>query len=326
MALGNEDLGWQQTNQYNLGTEWELFNNRIRLNVDYYKRLTDNLFTKIDIPPAGGFSNYTANIGKVENAGIELSFNAFVLQNREKRLSWSIGGTLIHSKNIIKEISSSLQTLNDELLNQSSVNPSFLFKEGESIYTIYAVRSKGIDPSSGKEIFIKADGSETFVWDAKDKVACGVEDPKIWGNLNTTFRYKGIYLSAYFTYRTGGQIYNSTLASKVENVYPYDNLDRRALYDRWKNPGDIAKYKSVADKSTTNATTRFVMNEDSFRLQTITIGYDLPVEWTKKYLSIPYVSVRGYLEDILYLSTIKRERGLDYPFSRKFSLSLTARF
>jgi TonB-linked SusC/RagA family outer membrane protein len=326
MALGNEDLGWQQTNQYNLGMEWELFDKRIRLNVDVYRNITDDLLTTVDIPAAGGFEGYTANIGKVENEGIELSFNAFILQNRERRLFWSVGGALVHQKNIIKEISSSLETLNDELLNQSSVNPSFLYREGESLSTIYAVRSKGIDPSNGKEIYIKADGSETYIWDAKDKVACGVGEPKVLGTLNTTFRYKGLYLSAYFTYRVGGQIYNSTLASKVENVYPYNNLDKRALYERWKTVGDIAKYKSVGDFSATNATTRFVMDENSFRFQTISIGYDIPAEWTKKYLSIPYLSVRGYMEDILYLSTIKRERGLDYPFSRKFSMSLTFRF
>jgi TonB-linked SusC/RagA family outer membrane protein len=326
MALGNEDLGWQQTDQYNAGMELELFDKRIRLNVDAYSKITDNLLTLIDIPTAGGSRGYIANIGKVENKGIEISFNAFVLQNREHRLFWSVGGTLVHKKNIIREISNSLETLNDELLSQSSVNPSFLYKEGESLSTIYAVRSKGIDPSNGKEIFIKADGSETYIWDARDKVACGVEEPKVLGTLNTTFRYKGLYLSAYFTYRTGGQIYNSTLASKVENVYPYNNLDRRALYERWKTPGDIAQYKGVNDFSATNATTRFVMDENSLRFQTLSVGYDFPAEWTKKYLSIPYLSVRGYMEDLVYLSTIKRERGLDYPFSRKFSVSLTFRF
>jgi hypothetical protein len=112
----------------------------------------------------------------------------------------------------------------------------------------------------------------------------------------------------------------------VENVYPYDNLDKRALYERWKNPGDIVQYKSVSDFSTTNASSRFVMDENSFTLQTINVGYDFPAQWTKKYLSLQYLSVRGYLEDIVYLSTIKRERGLNYPFSRKFSLAVTFRF
>jgi hypothetical protein len=188
------------------------------------------------------------------------------------------------------------------------------------------VRSKGIDPSSGQEIYVKADGTETFVWDARDMVACGIAEPKVWGTLNTTLRYKGIFLTMYFTYRLGGQAYNGTLASRVENVYPYNNLDKRALYERWQNPGDIAQYKSVTDFSTTNATSRFVMKDNTFTLQTINLGYDFPTAWTKKYLSISYLSVRGYLEDIMYLSTIERERGLTYPFSRKFSLALTIRF
>jgi hypothetical protein len=327
MALGNEDLAWQTTKQYNVGTEWELWNNRIKLDVDVYNKITDNLLANINLPTAGGFTNYRANVGEVENRGIEVSFNAFILRNRERALTWSVGGTLAHNKNKIKKISNSLQFLNDELKSQSSsVDPSFLYEEGQSLNTIYAVRSKGIDPSSGKEIYVKADGSETFVWDAKDMAACGVAEPQVLGTLNSTLRYKGVFLSVYFTYRLGGQIYNSTLASKVENVYPYDNLDRRALYERWKEPGDIAQYKSVTDFSTTNATSRFVMDENSFTLQTINVGYDFPAAWTKKHLYVSYLSIRGYLEDILYLSTIKRERGLDYPFSRKFSLALTVRF
>jgi TonB-linked SusC/RagA family outer membrane protein len=327
MALGNSDLAWQKTNQYNLGTEWEMFDNRFRLNVDVYDKITDNLLTSINLPTSSGFSSYKANVGKVENRGIEVSANLFVLRNREKNYSWAIGGTLAHNKNEIKEISNSLQFLNNELLNQtSSVNPSFLYKEGESINTIYAVKSKGIDPSNGKEIYIKADGSETYTWDAKDMAPCGVAEPTAMGTLNTTFRYKGWNLSAYFSYRLGGQIYNHTLASKVENIYPYNNADRRVFYDRWKAPGDVAKFKSVTDFSTTNATSRFVMDENTFAFQTINLGYDFPSAWTKQHLSIQYLSVKGYLEDILYLSTIRRERGLDYPFSRKFSLSLTARF
>jgi hypothetical protein len=326
-ALGNEDLAWSKTTQYNIGTEWALFNYRVRLNVDVYNRITDDLLTDINLPIAGGFTSYKANVGKVRNTGVEVSVNAFILQNREHRFSWSVGGTLAHNKNTIMEISNSLEFLNEELMNQTgAINPSFLYKEGESLNTIYAVPSKGIDPSSGKEIYVKADGSETFTWDSKDQIASGVEEPKIRGSLNTTIRYKGIFLSAYFNYRAGGQIYNSTLASKVENVYPFENLDKRAYYDRWRTPGDLAQYKSVKDFSTTNNTTRFVMDENSFTLQTINVGYDFPAEWTKKYLSLQYLSIRGYLEDVLYLSTIRRERGLSYPFSRKFSLSLTLRF
>ena len=326
-AMGNDDLGWQQTHQVNFGTEWSLFNNRWRFNVDVYNKLTKDVITQVNLPTAGGFTDYTANIGEVENKGIEASMTVFILQNKQSRLSWAVNGSLVHNKNTLKKISNALDELNNTLLSQgSAVNPSFLFKEGQSMSTIFAVQSKGIDPSNGREIYVKADGSETYTWDPRDKVPCGVEEPKIIGLFNTTVRYKGINLSAYFRYRWGGDSYNNALASKVENIDPNNNADRRALYNRWKEPGDIAFFKSVEDRSTTNATSRFVMKDNQFIFQTINLGYDFPAQWVQKHFRMEYLSVKGYLEDILYLSTIKRERGLDYPFSRKFSVSLTARF
>lgn len=131
--------------------------------------------------------------------------------------------------------------------NSNDVNPSFMYKEGESINTIFAVRSQGIDPSNGKEIYVKKDGSLTYEWDSKDKVACGISEPKFLGTFNTRLRYQGWQLSAVFSYRLGGQLYNSTLASKVENNYPYNNSDRRALYDRWSPENPNARYKAIND-------------------------------------------------------------------------------
>lgn len=201
-----------------------------------------------------------------------------------------------------------------------------MFKEGESINTIYAVKSKGIDPSNGREIYIKADGTETYTWDPKDKTAVGINLPKYQGNLNTSVRFKGVTLNAVFSYRFGGQMYNHTLVNKVENIYPYDNADKRVLYDRWKKPGDKAFFKSVADRTTTNATSRFVMDENTLDLRTVSLGYEFPIEWIKKNIGLEYLSLTGYTEDLFYISTIKQERGLSYPYSKKFSLSVTARF
>jgi len=329
MALGNPDLGWQKTYQYNLGTELQLFNSRLRLNADFYNKLAENVLARVNLPTAGGFENYMANIGEVENKGFELSANVFVLKNTQG-LTWSVGGTMIHNVNTIKKISNALEALNKELMEMNnsdsrSISPSFLYKEGESINTIYAVRSKGIDPGTGREVYIKADGSETFDWSARDQVPCGNTDHKLNGTINTNLRYKGINLGAYFYYRYGGQVYNDALAGKVENIRPYDNADRRAYYDRWKSPGDVVFFKSVRDFSTTQATSRFIMDNNTFAFQSLSLGYDLPKVWIKS-IGAQYLNITGYLEDVLYLSTVKRERGLSYPFSRKFSVSLTARF
>lgn len=327
LGIGNPDLGWQKTAQLNVGMEFEMFRHRLKVSVDWYHKLTNDMLADITLPLSGGFSSYKANIGKVLNRGVEVALNAYLIRNSERNLYWSVGATLAYNKNEIREISNSLEFLNEELLGSDGTNPSFLFKEGQSMNTIFAVRSLGIDPANGKEIFLKADGvTETYDWEAADKVACGVNEPKVWGNFNTMLRYKGWTLNAVFGYRCGGQMYNSTLANKVENIRPVDNADRRVLYDRWKNPGNHAKYKSVTDLSVTNATSRFVADENTLECRTISLGHEWTSEWLQRHLSISYLSLTGYGEDIFRISTIKQERGTSYPFSRKFSLSLSVRF
>ncbi|MEG2340859.1 MAG: SusC/RagA family TonB-linked outer membrane protein [Odoribacter sp.] len=326
MAMGNDDLGWQKTKQLNIGVELELLKGRIRINADYYNKTTDDLLSDITLPSASGFGSYKANVGKVVNRGVEIALNAYLIRDTERNISWSIGGTLAHNKNEIKAISNSLKFLNDKMNEEAGGNPSFMYKEGQSMKTIFAVKSLGIDPSNGKEIYVKQDGSLTYDWDPKDKVACGIDEPKIWGNLNTMFRYKGLTFNAIFSYRYGGQMYNYTLVSKVENIYPFDNADKRVLYDRWKTPGEKASFKSVRDFTTTNASSRFVMDENTLECRSLSLGYDIESKWLKKNVALSYLTVTGYMEDVFRISTIKQERGLSYPFARKFSVSLTARF
>lgn len=326
MAYGNPDLQWQKTSQYNIGADLELFNRRLTFSIDVYNKITNDLLADVNLPISSGFESYKANVGKVQNKGYELSASAQIIRNAKNDLRWTLGVKMAHNENKVKEISNSLENLNENLLNQDTYNPSFIYKEGESMNTIYAVPSKGIDPSTGREIFVKRDGTETFEWDAADQVPCGVAEPKIQGTLNSNLRWKGITLNMVFGYKWGGKAYNSTLAYKVENIAPYDNADKRVLYDRWKQPGDIALYKGVQDMTETRPTSRFVFKDNAFYCSSLNLGYEFPTEWTQRYLSISYLALNGYIEDLFYKSTIKQERGTDYPFSRKFSLSLTVRF
>lgn len=326
MAYGNPDLKWQKTAQWNIGADLEVLDRRLSMSFDYYNKVTNDLLADINLPISSGFGSYKSNVGKVQNRGYELTLSAQIIRDVQNDLRWTVGVKAAHNENKVKEISNSLKELNDQLSTQDNYNPSFQYREGESMNTIYAVRSKGIDPSTGQEIYIKRDGTETFVWDAADQIACGVAEPKLEGTINTNLRWKGITMNLIFGYRFGGKAYNSTLANKVENILPYDNADKRVLYDRWKAPGDVAKFKSVRDFSETYATSRFIFKDNAFYASSLNLGYEIPSEWTKKYLSLSYLSINGYLEDLFYKSTIKRERGTGYPFSRKFSISLTARF
>jgi hypothetical protein len=283
------------------------------------------MLSDITLPSSAGFDTYKANVGQLTNIGVELSLRAYLIRDRESGWTWYAGATMAHNKNKITKISNSLEFLNQTMLAEDRANPSFLFKEGQSINTIFAVKSLGIDPSNGQEIFRKLDGSLTYTWDARDKVACGVAEPKFFGNFNTTITYKNLSFTAIFNYRYGGHYYNQTLANRVENIYPYENADRRAYYDRWKTPGENALYKGVRDFSSTNASSRFIMTENTLQCSSISLQYELQSAWLKRNFSLSYLGLQGYLEDVVRVSTIKRELGLSYPFSRKFSIALTVR-
>jgi TonB-linked SusC/RagA family outer membrane protein len=329
IAMGNPDLQWQSTQQFNGGLEYGLFNNRWKFNADFYNKLTYGVLMDVNLPIAGGFESYKANMGKVQNKGFEISTSVFLIKNPKNDVSWLIGGSIFRNKNKVLKISDALDFLNEQINSnpEGYRNPSFPIKEGESLNTIFAVKSLGIDPSTGYEIYEKLDGTHTFTWDPKDRIACGVDEPEVWGNFNTMFRYKGLSLNVSFSYRTGGYKYNYTLVNKVENVDPWYNVDQRVYDDRWKQPGDQARFKSILlYYANTNASSRFVMKDNTLECRLISLAYEVNPQWLKKNFRLDFLSFGIYSENPFYLSSIKQERGTSYPFARNYSFSLTTRF
>lgn len=326
-AVGNPDLKWEQTKQLNLGLDFSLFN-RATLTLDVYNKNTSNLLTDIGLPIATGFRTYRANMGEVENKGFDGNVSFTVLSNAPKEMSLRIGAGFAYNQNRIKKISKEVEAMN-ELIRNSSTNlkdPSRLYEVGQSLSTIYAVESAGLDPATGQEVFINKDGKLTYSWASEDQVAVADVQPKLNGTINLFFRYKGLTISSYFIYRVGGYNYNSTIANKVENVLNRHNNDKRVLYDRWQKPGDRAAFKSIADNSATNATSRFVMKDNFLQMSSLDIEYDFPADWTYEKLGIRKLSLGATFDELFYIASIKQERGTYYPFSRKASFRLRINF
>lgn len=339
-GIGNPDLKWQQTWSWNIGTDLAFFDNRLTFEGDFYRRMTRDLISSVGLPPASGFGNYTANIGEVENKGYSFRLAGTILQNKARRFSWSVALTGAHNANKIKKISEALKQMNADITKKytegdvkednykQKTAPAFLYTEGQSLNTIYAIRSEGIDPMSGNEILLDRNGKRYFsdAWNDADVVPCGNTDPKMYGSFSTTLRYQGWRLTAYFGYSFGAKAYNDALANKVETVKPWLNTDKRALYDRWSKVGQIAKFKGIGNKSITRPTSRLVMNNNYFDFQRVQLAYDVDVEWSKRVLGMSYLSVTAETSDLFHFSTMKRERGTAYPFARTYSFTLTARF
>ena len=326
MALGNKNLEWQTTDKYNIGVEGEFFNSRVSVTMDVYLEKTSSLLSSLELPYSNGFDSYTENIGAVENKGFELAASLWLLRDTERRVMWSVTGNLSYNKDKITKLSDAMKAANEKLAKNGGSNPNRILREGDSQNVIYAVPSLGIDPSSGEEIFLKKNGEVTKLWDSADRVNCGISEPKYRGNLSTMVRYKDLTFNMSFGYRWGGQLYNQTLIDRVENADKRYNVDERVFNDRWQKPGDKTFFKGINVTTTSNYSSRFVQDETSFWCQNMNLTYELRDQKWMRCLGVSVINATIGTGELFYWSTIKRERGISYPFSRQYTMSLSVMF
>ena len=326
MGYGNPDLEWQNQYQSNYGFDFGYAKDRIRLQFNYYQKKTEGMLTSVSVTPSLGLpsNTFTSNLGKIQNKGVEVNLNAVLIRDQGKDFEWSVMLQAAHNKNKIMEISTALKNINEKN-NQDKTTPAAVYEEGESMSAIKAVPSLGIDPTTGQELFMKKDGTITYTWDATDKVICGDSEPKVFGNVGTNLYWKGWNLNMVFKYDLGADYYNSTLAERVEGANPRYNADRRVLNNRWKEPGQHALYKNIKEYTTTYISSRFVQKENTLQLTSLSLSYDLNREWIRKF-GLNTMRLSFYMNDVFRASTVKNERGLDYPFQRSFVFGLNIGF
>lgn len=321
---GNNDLRYKRMQTHNIGLNLGMFNNRLMLNANYQIRNSDPELMRIDIPTSTGASTVPMNIGATKNKTFTFTANYDVIRKRD--LNLKVNGNFIITSMKYDKIGDSLEKLNEEGRTSQSL---LRYYDGVSGTAIWAVRSAGIDPARGDEVYIKKDGTYTYKWDSSDEVIVGDMTPDLQGHFGASLRWKNWSVNATFKYSLGGEKQLSTLLNKVESITKQSikyNQDRRALTDRWKQPGDIAKYKRINDTEATKMSSRFIETENILQLQSFSIGYDTTTAKWLRYVGLTSMNARIYMTDLFRISTIREERGLDYPFQRTISASLGFRF
>ena len=341
LGLANTDLQWQKTRDNNIGIDLGLFD-AVDVTFDYYVKDTKNLLTPVSLPPSAGFTSYTENLGETRNKGFEAKINYRVIRDGGRDLYLSVFASGMHNKNKIRKISDALSVMNKErdddkagagggnpdLEKTGSVTkPSVRYAEGQSMDAIWAVRSLGIDPATGREIFLNPEGKMVYGWNADYQVVVGDKQPKLSGTFGFNFEYKGFSVNTSFYYKLGGQYYNQTLVDKVENVDMQYNVDKRVLNDRWITAGVPAKFRRFdPGDEITRPTSRFVQDVRELQMTSLNVGYDFRFWNFVKTSGIERLKVLFYMNDVFRTSTVKAERGIKYPFARSFSFSLQATF
>ena len=320
--LGNRGLDWQQTLDFNVGFDLMLFNNRLKCYFDYFNKITDPLLVSIGVPLSTGTSTVLRNLGTQETKGVTMVLNYAMIKTND--LIWSLNLNMRHMTTKYKDIGNSLDIYNNANKSRNLTR----YYDGGSPYDLWAVVSNGIDPMTGREVFVNKNVNQTFQHNYDDEVVCGNSEPDLEGVFGTSFHYKGFSASINFRYRIGGQIFMSTLYNKVENITTeklLENQDKRALYDRWQYVGHEAKFKAISQTETTPISSRFIEDNNVLSGESISLGYENNGEWLKK-IGASSLTLRAYMNDFFRISTVKNERGIDYPFARSVSFSLGLRF
>lgn len=339
--MGNTSLNWEKTNSYDLIFDMGFLKDRITVNVDLYNKMTNDLVNDVDLPISSGFKTYKDNIGRIQNRGIELAVRGEIIHQKDVLVA--VYGNFASNKNTLLNVSQSLKKYNDLVNAQYNgytngvgnkvvnfgrfATPHVKYVEGQSVTAMYGMRSLGINPMDGKEVFVRPDGTITYDWNAADQVVIGDPTPKGQGAFGLNVGYKQFTLFASFMYEYGGQEYNYTLVSKVENVDIYNrNADKRVLTQRWIKPGDITMLKNIADASwTTLPTSRFMQDYNALTVNSLSLGYNFKREWLRQF-HMSMLKLQLSTNNLATISSVKQERGLSYPFARTFDFSLNVTF
>jgi len=327
-SLGNPGLDWQKTLQASYGLDFAMWNNRVSGSLEYYNKRTDPLAVGAagTLPSSAGVNeNYVINLGHLTTKGYSVNVRVSPVYNMKDRIIWTVG--VMGNKNV-----STYGGFNNRLaeLNKAEQAAKGLsrYYDGYSPDDMWAVKSRGVDPATGQEVYERKNGTLTFDYDPNDIVKVGNTRPVVEGNINTSFAWKDFTFNAVIRYEIGGYVFNGALFNKVENfgaLGTNQNLDKRALYDRWQQPGDIRPFIGINSATNGVMSSRFIQRDTHFTGESFSLAYRITQGWIKK-LRMQSLNLSLYMNDIFRIESILSERGIDYPYARTASFSVNASF
>ena len=276
--LGNPDLKWETTLGSDLGFEAAFLKNRINLEVDVYKRNTKDLILNRSVPGTSGFSTQYANVGNLNNKGIEVSISTTNISTRNLR--WTT--TLNYSANRNK-----ITNLGGQLIGDG-VNKAM---EGQPLGVFVAREYAGVDPANGDPIYYKKtivngkrDRSTTNDYNEAEDVVIGNPNPDFIYGFGNNVTYKGFDLDILLQGVQGNQIFfggGQYMSANGSNGFDNQTIDQLRA---WKKPGDITDVpKAILGESIgTNNSSRYISDGSYLRFKSVSLGYTLPASITKR--------------------------------------------
>ncbi len=286
-GLANQALKWETSDTYDLGLDLGLFGNRINFTFDAYHKKNTDLLLNLPVLSASGFSSSLQNIGAVVNRGLEFGLSSTNIRTSD--FSWTMNANIAFNSNKVTDLGPSHADI-EVASAYSGSNAPYLLREGLPAFSYYITKTDGIltaadiaNPAvakvsgqrEGDAKYLDANGDGRI--NAADRVVAGQANPKYtWGWTNT-FKYKDFDLGIQLYGQHGGSIL-SYLGRAIDFSGSTSANVLGVWRDRWSpaNPDPNAPRGRLATNYTyPNVTSDWVYSSDFFRVQNITLGYNL---------------------------------------------------
>ncbi len=348
--LGNDGLKWEKSEQIDLGYDLGLFNNKIELTVDLYKKTTRDLILRADLPLILGYQSVYQNIGELENKGLEISLTT--ANYKVGDFSWNSNFNISFNRNKILALARNQERMTNNILFNANYNEHlFISKIGEpagqffgyewlgnyqyadfdEVATDQYVLKAGVPYYGNDKSFIKpgdikyADLNGDGYVNDMDRTVIGNPQPKHIGGFTNNFTYKNFDLSVFLQWVYGNKIYNANRLVLEGNGLGVTDLNQYATYvDRWTPENQNNKlFRTWGQGPMGFHSTRVVEDGSFLRLKTVSLGYRfLPKVINKLYLAdlrlfvsgqnlLTWTNYSGFDPEVAVRNTVLTS-GLDY--------------
>jgi len=307
-ATGNPDLQWETSKKTEVGVNFGLFGNKLTGELAYYKNNIDGLIFGVPLPPSTGVPNASdntilQNVGKMYNRGVEFSLSGSPVIKDD--FSWNSSFNITSNENKVTSLAEGVPSI-----IIGSVDAYSITLPGYSAGMLYAIPTGGVDPATGRRIFISKEGGRkvyyqhtvnssspsAYQWSyedgtqapaitpAADAIPYKNSAPKIFGGWNNTFQYKAFELNVLMTYQLGGYMNNGTQSTMRDQRFWNNSTD---ILRRWQNPGDDTDIPRVVNgDNVSNGNTMpldiNISSTDFVRLKNVMLSYNVPVSFLSK--------------------------------------------
>jgi len=277
-GFNNSGLGWEKSDQFDIGFDMSLFDYRVQFNFDYYTKITKDMLYRVPIPAVAGFQTAIDNVGEVKNKGAEFSIDT---KNLVGNFKWNTNFNFSYNTHKVVR----LNTENDEIISGNNIT-----RVGGEIGEFYGYKRIGIYNSqadldkypgwpgfTGLGAVIYEDVNKDGVISSLDKTAIGSPHPKFILGMTNTFSYKNFDLSVLLTSALGYQLFNPG-NNFLLNLVNRFNVRKEVLY-RWRspeNPGNGWVPTSTINVRSREMNSAWLENANHLWVKNITFGYNVP--------------------------------------------------